>query len=96
MVSSCVMHLYTPEWDTSADRTTNVLVLSSERISNPEFEMSCISSLYQQTCASGSDTTHWSTMGQPAFIDLFLIASGIAENFTGGATDMFKAKVNLR
>lgn len=96
MESSCVVHLYKPEWYSSADCITNVLVLPTEWISNPEFAMSCSSSLYQQTWASGSDTTHWSTIGHPASINLVLMSSGIDENFIGGAIDIFRFYVNLK
>lgn len=88
--SSSEIQLYVPECDGSADWRTKVLTLSSDWMSIPEFEKSCVPSLYQPTWAVGSESVQCSTTGQPASTDLTFSASGSAENPTGGATDMFK------
>lgn len=53
--------------------------------SSPLCGRSLTPSLYQETWASGSESSHCSAIGEPASMDLFLSSSGRMENLTGGA-----------
>lgn len=90
MTSSLVAQLYVPESDSSADSIWNVLKLPLEWNASPDFTLICVPSLCQRTLAVGSDTSHCRVMGLPASLFFLLSVSGIAENLTGGATDILQ------
>lgn len=76
-----------------ADWITRVLMVPSDWMCIPYCGRSFIPSLYQQICPLGSESSHFSTIGQPASMDVFLSTSGAAENLTGGAIG---ALINLK
>lgn len=89
MVSLFVLQLYVPLWRNSAVCTESVLIASSFTVTIPSWGSTSFPSLYHQTCALGSETSHCSLKGLPDSMHLVRWASGTLENVTGGATDNF-------
>lgn len=90
MRSSTASQLYTPECLSSAEWMIIFLIVPSDWMSSPLCCWSSTPSLSQETWAVGSEISHWSIMGQPASINLFLAISGSAENLTGWAMKIWK------
>lgn len=88
MMSSFVVHLYTPESDRAADSIINLLMQPSDWMSTLDCERICFPSLNQWTCPVESDISHCRTTAHPASMHFLLSVSRPAENLTGGAIDI--------
>lgn len=88
--SSPASQLYMPECLSSDDWMISALMVPSDFMSSPGSLSSGTPSLNQETWAADSEISHWSIMGQPASMNLFLATSGRAENLIGVAIEICK------